>query len=99
MKKKLLLCLALVLVAILSLSVFVACNEEGTPDNNGDQTGGDTTGGDNTGDQTGSDKVTVSWYNGTTLLKEEQVAKGTVLESWTPEQEGKTSRSVQRILF
>ena len=90
MKKKLLLCLALVLVAILSLSVFVACNEEGTPDNNGDQTGGDTTGGDNTGDQTGSDKVTVSWYNGTTLLKEEQVDKGTVLTTWTPEVEGKT---------
>ena len=36
------------------------------------------------------DTVTVGWYQGSKLLKEEQVEKGTKLESWTPEAEGKT---------
>lgn len=36
------------------------------------------------------DKVTVSWYQGGKLLKEEQVAKGTVLTPWEPTVEGKT---------
>ena len=36
------------------------------------------------------DKVTVGWYYGSKLLKEEEVEKGTVLESWTPVQDGKT---------
>ena len=34
--------------------------------------------------------LTVSWYDGTKLLKEEQVAAGTKLQSWTPEKEGST---------
>lgn len=29
-------------------------------------------------------KVTVSWYRGTSLLKEEQIEKGSKVESWTP---------------
>lgn len=29
-------------------------------------------------------KVTVSWYRGTSLLKEEQIEKGSKIESWTP---------------
>ncbi len=35
------------------------------------------------------DKVTVCWYNGSTLLKEESVEKGSKLTSWTPEVDGK----------
>lgn len=31
-----------------------------------------------------SDKVTVCWYQGSKLLKEEEVAKGTKLTTWTP---------------
>ncbi|MBQ5772221.1 MAG: InlB B-repeat-containing protein, partial [Clostridia bacterium] len=31
-----------------------------------------------------SDKVTVCWYQGSKLLKEEKVAKGTKLTTWTP---------------
>ena len=31
------------------------------------------------------DKVTVSWYQGSKLLKEEKVAKGTKLTPWTPD--------------
>lgn len=36
------------------------------------------------------DKVSVCWYYGSKLLKEEEVAKGTKLVSWTPEEDGKT---------
>ncbi|MBQ4381767.1 MAG: hypothetical protein II794_03405 [Oscillospiraceae bacterium] len=35
-------------------------------------------------------KVTVSWYDGTKLLKEEQVEKGSKLTSWTPEKADST---------
>ena len=34
---------------------------------------------------TQGDTVTVCWYQGSKLLKEEQVAKGTKLTAWTPE--------------
>ena len=34
--------------------------------------------------------VTVSWYDGTKLLKEEQVAVGSKIASWTPEKDGAT---------
>ena len=36
------------------------------------------------------DKVTVSWYQGSKLLKEEEVTKGSKVTTWTPEAEGKT---------
>ena len=35
-------------------------------------------------------EVTVGWYYGSKLLREDKVEKGTLLESWTPEEEGKT---------
>lgn len=35
-------------------------------------------------------KVKVSWYDGTTLLKEEKVEKGSTVSSWDPQIEGKT---------
>ncbi len=34
--------------------------------------------------------VTVGWYDGSKLLKEEQVIKGSKLTAWTPEKEGST---------
>ena len=36
------------------------------------------------------DMVTVSWYQGSKLLKEEKVEKGSKVTSWTPEAENKT---------
>ena len=38
----------------------------------------------------GGDKVTVSWYQGSKLLKEESIDKGSKVTSWTPEAEDKT---------
>ena len=38
----------------------------------------------------GEDTVTVTWYQGSKVLKEEEVAKGSKVSSWTPEVEGKT---------
>lgn len=35
------------------------------------------------------DKVTVTWYDGTKVLREDKVDKGTKVASWTPEVEGK----------
>ena len=35
-------------------------------------------------------KVTVSWYDGSKLLREDSVAEGTTIKSWTPEKEGST---------
>ena len=75
MKKKWLLCLVLVLATVLSLSALVACEED---NNDGNQPTGD------------ENKVTVSWYNGTTLLKSEEITKGATLTQWTPTVEGKT---------
>lgn len=36
------------------------------------------------------DQVTVTWYQGSTVLKTEKVAKGSTLTTWTPTVEGKT---------
>lgn len=58
MNKKLMFILAVVLVLVLALPVFVACND--------------------------TEKVTVTWYDGTKVLRTEEVEKGTVLTSWTP---------------
>lgn len=37
-----------------------------------------------------AETVTVTWYQGSKELRTEEVEKGTILESWTPEVEGKT---------
>ena len=62
---------------VLALCVvgFASCGNNDTPDE--PNNGGD-------------DKVTVSWYQGSKLLKEEEVAKGSKATAWTPEVEGKT---------
>ncbi|MBO4389083.1 MAG: hypothetical protein J5785_06595 [Spirochaetales bacterium] len=51
-----------------------------------------------------ADTVTVSWYDGSKLLKEEQVAKGSKLTSWAPEKADATfmawySEASKTILF
>ena len=42
-------------------------------------------GGNNGGENEGGDKVTVSWYQGSKLLKEESIDKGSKVTSWTPD--------------
>lgn len=42
------------------------------------------------GENEGGDKVTVSWYQGSKLLKEEEIDKGSKVTSWEPTAEGKT---------
>ena len=44
----------------------------------------------NGGEDEGGDKVTVSWYQGSKLLKEEEIDKGSKVTSWEPTAEGKT---------
>ncbi len=58
MNKKLMFILSVVLVLVLALPVFVACNE--------------------------TEKVTVTWYDGSNVLRTDEVEKGTVISSWTP---------------
>ena len=36
------------------------------------------------------EKVTVTWYNGSEVLKTEEVVKGSKVTTWTPEESGKT---------
>ena len=44
----------------------------------------------NDSEEPNENEVTVGWYYGSKLLREDKVEKGTLLESWTPEEEGKT---------
>ena len=89
--KKILSVIALVLVLALSVACFASCgfiggllgNDQGNQGDQGDQGNQDETNDD-------ANKVTVCWYQGSKLLKEEKVEKGSKLESWTPEAEGKT---------
>lgn len=71
--KKRLFVMVIAVLAIVSLFVtcLVAC------DNSNDNTDPTPTPDDN--------KVTVSWYRGTDLLKEQKIEKGSKVESWTPE--------------
>ena len=60
-----------ILSIVLMLSLVVTCFVAcNKPDDGGEPTG---------------DTVTVSWYHGGKLLKEEQVAKGSKVASWTPD--------------
>ena len=73
--KKFLSAIAFIMVLVLSLGCIAACSS------------------DNSNDPTTSDdanKVTVSWYQGSKLLKEEKIDKGSKVTSWTPEAENKT---------
>ena len=73
--KRFLSILALVMVLALCVVGFASCKNNDTPDE--PNNGGD-------------DKVTVSWYQGSKLLKEEEITKGSKVTTWTPEVEGKT---------
>ena len=73
--KKFLSAIALIMVLALSFGCIAAC----APDNPNEQTTPDD-----------ANKVTVSWYQGSKLLKEEKIDKGSKVTSWTPEAENKT---------
>ncbi len=73
--KKIVKMLALVMAVMMAVAVMAGCQ----PDKpSSTPTGGDT------------NKVTVTWYDGSTVLKEEKVDKGTKVQSWDPQVEGKT---------
>ncbi|MBR2010330.1 MAG: InlB B-repeat-containing protein, partial [Clostridia bacterium] len=67
--KKFLSAIALIMVLALSFVCIVAC----TPDNPNEQTTTDD-----------ANKVTVSWYQGSKLLKEEKIDKGSKVANWDP---------------
>ena len=71
--KKFLSLIALVMVFAISLACFASCDFL-LPQNN--------QGGNN--DENNADQVTVCWYQGSKLLKEEKVNKGSKVSSWTP---------------
>jgi len=59
-----------VLVLALTLTAFVACNPTEDP---------------TTPPADGGDTITVTWYQGSKVLKEETLAKGSKATAWTPE--------------
>jgi hypothetical protein len=67
--KKFLSAIALIMVLALSFVCIVAC----TPDNPNEQPTPDD-----------ANKVTVSWYQGSKLLKEEEIDKGSKVANWDP---------------
>lgn len=67
---------ALVMSAVM-LGALAGCGEPANPD---------TPGGGGTVDDPNS--VTVKWYDGRTVIKEEKVTKGSKVTVWTPEKEG-----------
>lgn len=74
MKKKLL--IAASMMAVMALSVgFTACNDNTDDSSTSVQTPAE-------------DKVTVTFYDGTTELKSEEIDKGSKVTEWTPEKEG-----------
>lgn len=72
--KKILTAIALIMVLALSFVCIVACTSDNPNEQNPDD----------------ANKVTVSWYQGSKLLKEEKIEKGSKVTSWTPEAENKT---------
>ena len=78
MKKKLLITASMIAVMALSAVGFTAC--DGLPFGKDNSSGGVETPAD--------DKVTVTFYDGTTELKSEEVEKGGKVTEWTPTKEG-----------
>ena len=70
--KKLLLAIACVMVFALTLSMLTGCALFGDK------------GPTEQPDENNGDKVTVCWYQGSKLLKEEQIDKGSKVTAWTP---------------
>ena len=75
--KRFLSIIALLLVLVMTVTSFAACGDDSK-----DESSADASVDESVAD---SENVTVTWYYGSEVLKEEQVAKGTTLTSWTPE--------------
>ena len=76
--KKFLSVIALIMVFALSVACFASCNLGGNQND------------DDNNDENKTEQVTVSWYQGSKLLKEEKIDKGSKVTSWEPTVEGKT---------
>ena len=70
--KKFLSVIALIMALSLSLACLASCNLFGKPE-------------ETTPVADDSNKVTVCWYQGSKVLREEKVEKGTKLTAWTPD--------------
>lgn len=93
--KKFLSIIAIIMVLAISVACFVACNkDEGKteePTTEAPTTEAPTKAPDTQEPEDDANKVTVSWYQGSKLLKEEKIEKGSKVTSWTPDPvEGKT---------
>ena len=71
--KKFLSIIALIMALSLSLACLASCNLSGKPEETTPATNDD------------ANKVTVSWYQGSKLLKEEKIEKGSKVSAWTPD--------------
>lgn len=90
--KKILSVIALIMILALTVSSIASCDiingllgDQGQNDNN-DENNND----NNDNNEDDANKVTVSWYQGSKLLKEEEIEKGSKVTSWEPTVEGKT---------
>lgn len=86
--KKLSIFLAILMVLTLTIGCFVACNKDDGKTEETSTEAPTTSAPDVDPTPTPDDdanKVTVCWYHGSKLLKEEKVEKGTKLTSWTPD--------------
>lgn len=88
--KKFLSIIAIIMVLAISVACFVACNkDEGKteePTTEAPTTEAPTTAApDDQEPEDDANKVTVSWYQGSKLLKEEKIEKGSKVTSWTPD--------------
>ena len=83
MKRNARLILAVLLAAVLVLGLLAGCGNNNTNTN----TPEDRT---NTETEQNANTVSVCWYDGTKLLREDKVEKGSTLTSWTPTKDGST---------
>ena len=87
--KKFLSIIAIIMVLAISVACFVACNkDEGKteePTTEAPTTEAPTKAPDTQEPEDDTNKVTVSWYQGSKLLKEEKIEKGSKVTSWTPD--------------
>ena len=87
--KKFLSIIAIIMVLAISVACFVACNkDEGKteePTTEAPTTEAPTKAPDTQEPEDDANKVTVSWYQGSKLLKEEKIEKGSKVTSWTPD--------------
>ena len=89
--KKILSVIALIMILALTVSSIASCDiingllgDQGQTDNKDNENNNDNNNEDD------ANKVTVCWYQGSKLLKEEEIEKGSKVTSWEPTVEGKT---------